>query len=157
MNGISTDSIMAIRSAILQKNAALRDVSATPGGAQVDDVAATFGAEAEILADHDPARAKPAHQHAAPGGKRRLPPDAKRRGGLCDPGFDLGRRMLFERSDGLGRSRIDRCDGHGGSFLLSARDHPFEQRHPLVELVVGDHERHQGADDVAGGSGREEQ
>jgi len=38
MNGISTDSIMAIRSAILQKNAALRDVSATPGGAQVDGV-----------------------------------------------------------------------------------------------------------------------
>ncbi|MBP6031199.1 MAG: flagellar hook-basal body complex protein FliE [Sphingobium sp.] len=38
MNGISTDSIMAIRSAILQKNAALRDVSAPPGGAQVDGV-----------------------------------------------------------------------------------------------------------------------
>lgn len=32
MNGISTDSVMAIRNAILQKNAALRDVAgATPG------------------------------------------------------------------------------------------------------------------------------
>lgn len=38
MNGISTDSIMAIRSAILQKNAALRDVAGTPGGASVDGV-----------------------------------------------------------------------------------------------------------------------
>lgn len=38
MNGISTDSIMAMRNAILQKNAALRDVSGTPGGAQVDGV-----------------------------------------------------------------------------------------------------------------------
>lgn len=35
MNGISTDSVMAIRSAILQRNAALRDVASTgaPDGA----------------------------------------------------------------------------------------------------------------------------
>lgn len=31
MNGISADSVMALRNAILQKNAALRDVTATPG------------------------------------------------------------------------------------------------------------------------------
>jgi flagellar hook-basal body complex protein FliE len=33
MNGISTDSVMAIRSAILQKNAALRDVGSVGGAA----------------------------------------------------------------------------------------------------------------------------
>ena len=38
INGISPDSILAMRNAILQKNAALRDVSATPGGANVDGV-----------------------------------------------------------------------------------------------------------------------
>ena len=43
MNGISTDSIMAIRNAILQKNAALRDVSA-PGAAQVGSAQGTGGA-----------------------------------------------------------------------------------------------------------------
>ncbi|MEZ5656704.1 MAG: flagellar hook-basal body complex protein FliE [Sphingobium sp.] len=37
MNGISPDSVMAIRNAILQKNAALRDVAA-PGGANVGGV-----------------------------------------------------------------------------------------------------------------------
>ena len=31
MNGISTDSVMALRNAILQKNAALRDVASTGG------------------------------------------------------------------------------------------------------------------------------
>tara|TARA_R110000787_G_scaffold180751_3_gene292838 strand:- start:361 stop:717 length:357 start_codon:yes stop_codon:yes gene_type:complete len=35
MNGISTDGVMAIRNAILQKNAALRDVAQTPGGSDV--------------------------------------------------------------------------------------------------------------------------
>ena len=43
MNGISTDSIMAIRNAILQKNAALRDVS-SPGAAQVGGAQGTGGA-----------------------------------------------------------------------------------------------------------------
>lgn len=38
MSGISTDNVMAIRNAILQKNAALRDVTATPGGGQIDGV-----------------------------------------------------------------------------------------------------------------------
>jgi flagellar hook-basal body complex protein FliE len=38
MNSISTDSVMAIRNAILQKNTALRDVSQTPGGAHVGGV-----------------------------------------------------------------------------------------------------------------------
>lgn len=38
MNGISADSIMAIRSAILQKNAALRDVAQTTGKAGIGGV-----------------------------------------------------------------------------------------------------------------------
>jgi len=41
MNGISTNSVMAMRNAILQKNAALRDASqvpGAPGGANVDGV-----------------------------------------------------------------------------------------------------------------------
>ncbi len=38
MNSVSTDSVMAIRNAILQKNAALRDVSQTPGAAGVNGV-----------------------------------------------------------------------------------------------------------------------
>jgi len=38
MNGISTDGVMAIRNAILQKNAALRDVAQTPGGGDVGGV-----------------------------------------------------------------------------------------------------------------------
>jgi flagellar hook-basal body complex protein FliE len=35
MSGISTDSVMAMRNAILQKNAALRDVASTGGSAGV--------------------------------------------------------------------------------------------------------------------------
>jgi flagellar hook-basal body complex protein FliE len=43
MTGISTDSVMAIRSAILQRNAALRDVATTgaPGAATIGGTGAT--------------------------------------------------------------------------------------------------------------------
>ncbi|MGD9811152.1 MAG: flagellar hook-basal body complex protein FliE [Sphingobium sp.] len=46
MNGISSDSVMAIRNAILQQNAALRDVSqtaGTPGAGGVDGIAGKPG------------------------------------------------------------------------------------------------------------------
>jgi len=43
MNGISTDSVMAIRNAILQQNAALRDVASTPAGGQVGGAQGTGG------------------------------------------------------------------------------------------------------------------
>jgi len=52
INGISsTDSVMALRNAILQKNAALRDVAATPGSGGADGVqggAATGGASSDF-------------------------------------------------------------------------------------------------------------
>lgn len=48
MNGITTDSIMALRSAILQRNAALRDVASTGGAA---DAAGVQGAGSGQKAD----------------------------------------------------------------------------------------------------------
>ena len=38
VNGISPDSVMALRNAILQKNVALRDVTSTPGGADASGI-----------------------------------------------------------------------------------------------------------------------
>lgn len=43
MNGISTDSVMAIRNAILQQNSALRDVAATPGAGPADGAGGVSG------------------------------------------------------------------------------------------------------------------
>jgi len=45
MNGISTDSVMALRSAILQKNATLRDVSG-PGAAGTSEIGGANGSQA---------------------------------------------------------------------------------------------------------------
>ncbi|WP_184080235.1 flagellar hook-basal body complex protein FliE [Sphingobium subterraneum] len=44
MNGISPDSVMALRNAILQKNVALRDVTSTPSGAEAPSVSGPGGA-----------------------------------------------------------------------------------------------------------------
>ena len=45
MNGISATSVMAIRNAILQKNAALRDVASTGPGTGVDGAGGVGGAQ----------------------------------------------------------------------------------------------------------------
>lgn len=50
MNGISADSVMAIRNAILQKNAALRDVAAPLGGPQTGGVESGPGKPGDFTA-----------------------------------------------------------------------------------------------------------
>jgi len=51
MNGISTDSIMALRSAILQRNAALRDVASTGGSTDAAGVQGAGSGQKTDFAD----------------------------------------------------------------------------------------------------------